>query len=361
MGQVQEALKSFLWKDGRAVSPEEVARLRKMVEAAQGQPTATTFGGGISNLGRSVAAAISGQRAIAGEETGKKAAADVYAALLSGQTTPEAALGDPWLSADPGMSAVAQAQIEHGMDMETLGAKAAAGVDQPASVEEYKFYSAQEEAAGRTPISFADWQAAKQSGMSITTNPDGTMTFQQGTNMPKLTEGQSKDVVYFTKGSGALPTLDALGDKLTNLPEAAASGVPFNLGAFAQSDEYQQAETAGKEFLAAILRKDTGAAVTPQEFQIYGDIYLPKPGDKAGRLAYKKEARRRALQAIQLGIPPQAILAMETAGVGLPPEEEAAPKPIPDAPDDEGFVPVPGRPNTRIKPLGPAPTTEISM
>lgn len=344
MGALMDALQPFVWgKGGKALSPEKVAALRKIAEAAAGGTTPTTFGGGLSALGADIGGMIAGRRADAGEEAGMNTAKGVYEALLGGTTTPEAALGDPWLAADPGMSAVAQAQIEQQMNLDTLAAKGT-GADQPASVEEYIFYAQQEEAAGREPVSFGEYQAAKQSGMSITTNPDGTMTFSQGSNMPKLTEGQSKDVVYFTKGSGALPTVDALGDKLTSLPEAAAGAAPFNLGAYLQSDEYQQAETAGKEFLAAILRKDTGAAVTDTEFKIYGDIYLPKPGDKPGRLAYKKEARRRALQAIQLGIPPQAILAMESAGVGLPPEEEAteptAKGGLP-APDANGVITLP--------------------
>jgi hypothetical protein len=161
-------------------------------------------------------------------------------------------------------------------------------------------------------------------GLSVTTNADGTVSVQQGgpagSGMPKLTEGQSKDVVYLTKGAGALPTLDQFGDSLTSLPETVGGNVPI-VGNYAKSEGFQQAEQAGKEFLAAVLRKDTGAAVTASEEEMYGTMYLPRPGDKPAVLAQKKAARARALKAIELGIPSAAIVSMEAQGVELPGRE----------------------------------------
>lgn len=164
-------------------------------------------------------------------------------------------------------------------------------------------------------------------GLNVTTNPDGTVSVQQGgpagATMPKLTEGQSKDVVYLTKGAGALPALDQFGDSLTSLPETVGGMAPL-VGNYAKSEGFQQAEQAGKEFLAAVLRKDTGAAVTKSEEDMYGAMYLPRPGDKPALLAQKKAARVRALKAIELGIPSAAILSMEQQGVALPGREQPA-------------------------------------
>lgn len=197
----------------------------------------------------------------------------------------------------------------------------AKGADKaPADVQEYLWYRDNEAAAGRQPLSYLEFgQAQKGNGFSVTTNPDGTVSVQQGGSggMPKLTEGQSKDVVYLTKGAGALPTIDEFGDNLTSLSETAVGQVPL-VGNYAKSEDFQKAEQAGKEFLAAILRKDTGAAVTNSEEDMYGAMYLPRPGDKPGVLDQKKAARGRALKAIELGIPPAAILEMEKQGVALP-------------------------------------------
>ena len=63
----------------------------------------------------------------------------------------------------------------------------------------------------------------------------------------------------------------------------------------------------------AILRKDTGAAITKEETEEYGSVYLPRPGDSPDVLAQKKVSRTRALEALKAGMTPQAILAQEKA------------------------------------------------
>lgn len=80
-----------------------------------------------------------------------------------------------------------------------------------------------------------------------------------------------------------------------------------------QSDSYQVAKNAGDEFLQAILRKDTGAAITEQEQRLYGDTFLPRPGDGEAVLQAKREARQRALSAIQAGMNMDQIAATERA------------------------------------------------
>lgn len=148
-------------------------------------------------------------------------------------------------------------------------------------------------------------------GTSLSVGPDGTVNFEQGGTRP-LTEAQSKDAVYATRGEGALPIIDRYGDALTNFRESVSSNVPF-VGNYAKSAEYQQAEQAGNEFLQAILRKDTGAAITSEEVTQYGSVYLPRPGDTPEVLAQKQASRLRALAAMKAGMPPAAILAQERA------------------------------------------------
>ncbi len=194
----------------------------------------------------------------------------------------------------------------------------------PAGVQEYEYAKTQ-----GFPGTFQDWEASKRGGMSLQTNPDGTITFQQG-NMKPLTEGQSKDTVFSTRAEGALPIIDQFGDALTSLPETMAGGVP-GVGNYMKSQEYQRAEQAGKEFLQAILRKDTGAAITAEETAEYGSVYLPRPGDAPETLAQKKISRARALEAIKAGMPPQAIVAQEKALL-----QSGQAQPIP-APQSQGM------------------------
>lgn len=133
----------------------------------------------------------------------------------------------------------------------------------------------------------------------------------------KLTEQQSKDLGYYTRGNEANALLAQQGDALTTraigergqargIADAAIRGTPFlgdsAIGNSLVSTERQQAEQAGREMLAAILRKDTGAAITEQEMSIYGRMYLPQPGDSDAVLSQKAEARTRALESIRSGL-----------------------------------------------------------
>lgn len=150
-------------------------------------------------------------------------------------------------------------------------------------------------------------------GTSLTVGPDGTVQFSQGGAAKPLTEGQSKDAVYATRAEGSIGTLDQFGSALTNPIERAAEYDPTGLARGRQSPEFQRARQAGDEFLQAILRKDTGAAITSEEMSSYGRTYLPSPGDGPEVLEQKRIARRRALEALKAGMAPQAILNQERA------------------------------------------------
>lgn len=199
-------------------------------------------------------------------------------------------------------------EIRFGPDGKQIATGGEKQRDLPSAVLEYEYAQTQ-----GFPGTFQDWEASKKGGMSLQVDPEtGAVTFQQGANIKPLTEGQSKDTVFATRAEGALPLIDKFGDALTSLPETVGGGVPV-IGNYAKSSDFQQAEQAGKEFLQAILRKDTGAAITPAETSEYGSVYLPRPGDSPQLLAQKRVSRMRALEAIKAGMPAQAILMQERA------------------------------------------------
>lgn len=153
------------------------------------------------------------------------------------------------------------------------------------------------------------------SGMTVESDGQGGIRVVQGPmgqNRP-LTEAQSKDAVYATRAEGALTTLDTYDTALASPVERAMERDPTGLIRGRQSPEFQQASQAGNEFLQAILRKDTGAAITAAEMDEYGRTYLPMPGDGPEVLQQKRVARRRALEALKAGMPAQAILNQEQA------------------------------------------------
>lgn len=140
----------------------------------------------------------------------------------------------------------------------------------------------------------------------VTRGPAGTAA--------KFTESQSKDITYATRARGALEALEGgTAEALTDRGAIIADKIPLGFGREFQSPEYQVARNAGDEFLQAILRKDTGAAITSQEQDLYGTTYLPQPGDGPELLEQKRAARERALLALEGGMSPEAILAQERA------------------------------------------------
>jgi hypothetical protein len=116
----------------------------------------------------------------------------------------------------------------------------------------------------------------------------------------KMTEAQSKDVHFYARGKYANADLTQNEDALLALGQQQGSKVPV-VGNYLKTPEYRQAERAGKEFLAMILRKESGGAITAEEWQEYGPMFLPMPGDDLQTVADKRVARQRALDALKLG------------------------------------------------------------
>jgi hypothetical protein len=160
-------------------------------------------------------------------------------------------------------------------------------------------------------------------GMTIESDGAGGFRMVQGAGAAAakpFTEGQSKDVVFVTRAKGALQVLEPVANTLTSLPSQVSSMDPTGIiRRRVQSPEFQVAQNAGNEFLQAILRKDTGAAITSDEQALYGETYLPRPGDGPEVLAAKQAARQRAVAAIEAGMSPAQMIAQEKALSGSQP------------------------------------------
>lgn len=177
---------------------------------------------------------------------------------------------------------------------------------------------------------------------TVIMGPDGKPIMVQGGPgaAVKFTDAQSKDNVYATRAEGAYAALEPVADALASYGGAAAEAVLFNLGRPFQSEDYQLARQAGLEFLAVILRKDTGAAVTAAEEDMYGRMFLPQPGDTPAVLEQKRVARGRAVEAIKSGMNPDQIAAMGRALLATE-ARTGADQPTPDdmqAPSADGWI-----------------------
>lgn len=116
------------------------------------------------------------------------------------------------------------------------------------------------------------------------------------------TEVQAKAEIFANKMELSNKTIGDLQGQGTSLAGKIASGVP--LGNYAQSAEYQKYKQASSNFITALLRQESGAAISKSEFERYDREYMPQPGDSSEVLAQKSEARRIAIEGMKKGAGP---------------------------------------------------------
>jgi hypothetical protein len=314
------AIPSFIFGgNAPARTPQEAARNRQVYEALVARNSAPKdLGEGLTAVGNAWVARTLMDRAAAGEEAGSKRVAELVAGFQDGADQGEllAALSDPWLSENAGGSAVAKTLLERELqkgdpdyllDTEYKRAQIDALKAKPAvtptdDMKELDLINSERTAAGQDPLTMEQFLSAKGGGLTVQTNADGTTTVTQGGSGLKLTEAQSKDVGFYTRGIEANKALLGLEGQLTDLGQSLTKLAPLGLGNYARTPQFRQAKVAADQFLSAILRKDTGAAITNQEFELYGPMFLPIPGDDPGTIEQKRRMREVAMLAIKSGM-----------------------------------------------------------
>jgi hypothetical protein len=185
------------------------------------------------------------------------------------------------------------------------------------------------------PVSDAPRWAPKAEGggLSLDINGDGVPDLVMGAGAGNMTEWKSKDIGFANRLENSLAGMAAseaegydpskgAGATIDYLAQNKVGGLTGN---FMTSDAGKKWYRNGKEVLAVILRKDTGAAVTDKEFDLYGPMYLPMPDDPPDVKENKKQAIRVILNSMRA-----------TTGIQQAPgtEQPAAPSTAPSAPDD---------------------------
>lgn len=166
------------------------------------------------------------------------------------------------------------------------------------------------------------WDATNRQWIPLQAPEGGNAVRPHG---QKLTEQQSKDLIYHNRGIQALEAFEPIAGAYADGLSRVATNVPG--GNYVVPEQFQMAQQAGLNFLASILRKDTGAAITTSEEKRYGEIFLPQPGDKPGTLAQKAEARKQAIDAIRGGLGTAEVLALGQRLVQREPGQAAPAKP----------------------------------
>lgn len=81
----------------------------------------------------------------------------------------------------------------------------------------------------------------------------------------------------------------------TNVGNRALSSLPFGAGNMLVDENYQLFDQAKRDFVNAILRKESGAVISPSEFQNADVQYFPQPGDSDAVIKQKAANRKTAI------------------------------------------------------------------
>ncbi len=161
--------------------------------------------------------------------------------------------------------------------------------------------------------------------MSAFHRPEGFAQDEEviGRTSAKFTEGQSNAAAFANRMSAGLMIFDELssgGYDPTNLQDYLAGNLPRSVSGFATTAEGQRYMAAKTDFITAVLRKESGAAISVSEFEKEDRKYFPQPGEGPEVVEQKRLARGRALDSMiaQSG-PAYEVLFGEAEETGIPP------------------------------------------
>lgn len=171
--------------------------------------------------------------------------------------------------------------------------------------------------------------------------------FAQEQNVPKLTETQSNATAFGMRAkesnallnqleksgtkdtgvvrsavSGTLGMTPFIGEKLEQGTSSAMNVLPTFLGG--PNASQQATDQARRNFVTAVLRKESGAVISPSEFANEAQKYFPQPGDADSVIKQKQNARELAIKALEVQAGPGARYIKENNAAKLSSDDQQA-------------------------------------
>jgi hypothetical protein len=125
------------------------------------------------------------------------------------------------------------------------------------------------------------------------------------TPVKPLTESQGKDLTYAQRASDSNSYIDKLESKIAGMNALDYTKQTLlentTLGNTFVSDDVQSLRQAERNFATAILRRESGATISPSEFAVAQKQYFPQPGDTTDVLSQKSELRKSVIKSFTQG------------------------------------------------------------
>lgn len=127
-----------------------------------------------------------------------------------------------------------------------------------------------------------------------------------------------------TVAGGIVGTAPLVGERLEQGVISAFNVLPGFAGG--PSPQQQQNEQARRNFVSAVLRKESGAAISPKEYAEEERKYFPQLGDSPAVIKQKQDARKLAIQALeaQAGSSGKKQIQAISGGATLSPQDQEA-------------------------------------
>jgi hypothetical protein len=120
-----------------------------------------------------------------------------------------------------------------------------------------------------------------------------------------LEEKGKKDTGLLRTGvTGAVSSVPLIGEALGKGSDNVFNVLPSILGGL--SEDQQKVLQARVNFITAIMRKESGAVISPTDFATAEKTYFPAAGDSAAVVKQKQQARQTAIKAMETAAGPGA-------------------------------------------------------
>jgi len=136
-------------------------------------------------------------------------------------------------------------------------------------------------------------------------------------------KGFTNTGIVRTAVGGTMGQAPIVGEKLEQGVRSTFNVLPQVLGG--PSPEQQQVDQARRNFITAVLRKESGAVIGPNEYRDEERKYFPQLGDSEKVIKQKQDARKLAIQALEAQAGPSGKRLIEkNVGTQLSPQDQEA-------------------------------------
>lgn len=132
--------------------------------------------------------------------------------------------------------------------------------------------------------------------INMDTGETSPVDLPNGAGSGRASDTQRLSGAYYDRTTKAQQNLTPFETKLATLGPQADVQFPTLL----QSEQGQLYSQGRDEFINAALRRESGAAIQPSEYDRYDRIYFVRPGDKPAVIRQKQAARERVIKGFKL-------------------------------------------------------------